>query len=203
MIRCEALAAALALAAGAVLSVIALIHPALADRLTVENGVVEWLQVLLNAAATFLVGRLFVRNAVDGRVSPRDVLIVAVLVALIIRELDLDRRLFGTDVVAIRFFWGAGIPTLWRLSAVVVVIGVPALAAYAFGWPRTLLREGWAFLAEPWGRVWVASAVILALTTLLERQLGRVRGVPHYFLEELLELAASIGFFVAAAARRR
>jgi hypothetical protein len=200
---CEALAAALALAAAAVLSAVALIHPALADRLTIENGVVEWLQVLLNVAAAFLVVRLAVRDAVGGRVSPLDVLIVAALVALIVRELDLDRRLFGADVISVRFLWDAGTAPLWRLLGVVIIVGVPALAAYAFAWPRTLLREGRACLAERWGRVLVASAVILALTTLFERQLGRVRGVPYHFLEELLELVAAIGFFVAVAARPR
>jgi hypothetical protein len=201
-IRCEALAAALALTAAAVLSAVALIHPALADRLTVENGVVEWLQVLLNVAAAFLVARLVVRDA-GGRVSPLGVVMVAALVALIIRELDLDRRLFGADVISIRFLWDSGTAPLLRLFGAVVMIGAPALAAYAFAWPRTLLREEWACLAEPWGRVFVASAVIVALTTLFERQLGRVGGVPHHFLEELLELVAAIGFLVAVAARPR
>jgi hypothetical protein len=42
-LRCETVAAALALLAVLALSTIALVNPALADRLTVENGVVEWL----------------------------------------------------------------------------------------------------------------------------------------------------------------
>ena len=42
--------------------------------------------------------------------------------------------------------------------------------------------------------------MILVLTELFERPLGRVPGVPHFFLEETLELVASIGIVVAAAA---
>jgi len=203
--RCETVAAALALIAVAVLSAIALVDPPLADWLTLENGVIEWVQVLLDAAAALLFGRHLVRNAVaNGRLSPFDVLTVAALIGLIIGEIDLDRRLFGTKVIATKFFVDSRGALSWRLLAVLVVVGVPAaLGIYALARIRTLWREGWAALGEPWGRVLAASAAVLLFTELFERQLGHVPGVPRYFLEELFELVGAIGFVVAAAARRR
>jgi len=44
---------------------------------------------------------------------------------------------------------------------------------------------------------------IAVLTDIFEKQLGHVPGVPRFFLEELLKLVSSIGFFVAAVARPR
>ncbi len=203
-IRCETVAATLALSAVAVLSAIALVDPGLADWLTVENGVVEWVQVLLEAPAALLIGRHLVQNAADGRFSPLDVLTVAALIGLIIGEIDLDRRLFGTKVIATRFFVNERVALQWRLLAVLVVVGVPAaLGVYALRRVRILWQEGWAAVAQPWGRVLAASAAVLVFTQIFERQLGHVPGVPRHFLEELLELVAAIGFFVAAAARRR
>ena len=85
--RCETLAAALAVIAVFVLSAIALVDPGLADRATAESGVVEWFQVLLDAAAAVLFGRHLVRNAARaGHVSPLDVVIVASLIGLVIGD---------------------------------------------------------------------------------------------------------------------
>jgi hypothetical protein len=50
-VRCETVFAALALIAVAALSAVALVDPPLAGRLAVENGVVEWLQVRLDACS--------------------------------------------------------------------------------------------------------------------------------------------------------
>jgi hypothetical protein len=202
--RCEAGAAALALIAVIVLSMIALIDPALAHRLTVENGVVEWLQVVLDGAAALLFGRHLVKNvARSGRVSPLDFVLVSCLIGLIIGEVDLDRVLFGTKVISTRFFVNAKVTLPWRAIAVVVVVGVPvAIGVFALVRIRNFWREGWAAVAQPWGRVLAAGVAILVLTEIFERPLGHVPGVPHYFLEELLELVAAIGFFVSAVARR-
>ncbi len=68
----------------AILFAIALVDPPVAHWLTLEDGVVEWLQVLLNAAAAL--ARHMIRTP-DGRVSPFDVLTAAVLTGLIIGEL--------------------------------------------------------------------------------------------------------------------
>ena len=197
----ETLAAGLVLGAVAVLSLILVVNPPLAHWLTIEDGVVEWLQVSLDAAAVALTGRHLVRDNAEGERSPLDVLTVAALIGLIIGELDVDRWLFGTKVISTAFFFKAKYALPWRLLAALVVVGVPAaVGIYALRHVRTLWREGWSALGQPWGRVLAASAVILVLTELFERPLGRVPGVPHFFLEETLELVASIGIVVAAAA---
>jgi hypothetical protein len=197
----ETLAAALVLGAVATLSLILVVNPPLAHWLTIEDGVVEWLQVILDAAAVALIGRHLVRDGAEGRRSPLDVLTVAMLIGLIIGELDVDRWLFGRKIIKTTFFVNSNVALPWRLLAALVVIGVPtAVGVYALRHVRALWRDGWAALAQPWGRVLAASAAVLVLTEIFERPLGHVPGVPHFFLEETLELAASIGIFVAAAA---
>jgi len=202
--RCETVAAALALIAVIVLSAIALVDPTLAERFTAENGVVEWLQVLLDADAAVLFARHLVRDASrTGRVSPLDVVIVASLIGLIIGEVDLDRLVFGTKVVSTRFLVNARVALQWRVIAAVVVVGVPvAIGMSALVRVRLVWRDSWAAVAQPWGRVLAAAVALAILTELFERPLGHVPGVPRYFLEELLELVAGIGFLVSAVARR-
>jgi hypothetical protein len=204
MVRCETVAAALAFIAVAVLSAIAIVDPALAARLTLENGVVEWLQVLLDAGAALLFGRELIRNARDtGRLSPFDLAIVCCLIGLIIGEADLDRLLFGTKVIWTKFFVDGHVAIQWRLLAALVVVGVPAaISLFVVARFRAFWYEGWAAVAQPWGRVLAASVALSVLTEVFERQLGHVTGVPQFFLEELFELVAAIGFFVAAATRR-
>jgi hypothetical protein len=202
--RCETVASALALIAVIALSALALVDPALAGRLTVENGVVEWIQVLLEAAAAVLFARHLARDASRvGRVSPLDVVVVASLVGLVIGEVDLDRLIFGTKIIATKFFVDARVAFGWRLLAMLVVVGVPlALGVFALVRIRALWRDGWAAIAQPWGRVLAASVAVAVLTELFEKPLGHVPGVPRYFLEELLELVAAIGFLVSALGRR-
>ena len=202
--RCETVAAALALIAVIFLSALALIDPALAGRLTVENGVVEWIQVLLEAAAAVLFARHLARDASRvGRVSPLDVVVVASLVGLVIGEVDLDRLIFGTKIIATKFFVDARVAFGWRLLAMLVVVGVPlAIGVFALVRIRAFWRDGWAAIAQPWGRVLAASVAVAVLTELFEKPLGHVPGVPRYFLEELLELVAAIGFLVSALGRR-
>jgi hypothetical protein len=192
------------LIAVAVLSAVALVDPPLAARLTVENGVVEWIQVLLDAGAALLFGRDLVRNAREtGRMSPLDLAIVACLTGLIIGEVDLDRIVFGTKIIATRFFVNARVALVWRLLAMLVVVGVPvAIGLFVLVRFRACWLEGWAAVGEPWGRVLAVSLAFCVVTEVFERELGHVPGVPHLFLEELLELVAAIGFFVAALARR-
>lgn len=202
--RCETVAAALALIAVIALSAVALVDPALAGRLTVENGVVEWIQVLLEGAAAVLFARHLARDAARvGRVSPLDVVVVASLVGLVIGEVDLDRLIFGTKIIATKFFVDARVAFGWRLLAMLVVVGVPlAIGVFALVRIRAFWRDGWAAVAQPWGRVLAASVAVAVLTELFEKPLGHVPGVPRYFLEELLELVAAIGFLVSALGRR-
>jgi hypothetical protein len=198
----EALAAALALGSIAVLSLILFVNPPLAHWLTIEDGVVEWLQVILDAMAALLFARHLVREGAHGARSPFDVVVVAALVGIIIGELDVDRWLFGKKIIKTSFLIGGNVALPWRLLAALVVVGVPAaLGIYALLHVRTLWREGWSALAQPWGRVLAASVLLLVVTEVFERPLGHVPGVPHFFIEETLELVGSIGFFVAAVAR--
>jgi hypothetical protein len=204
LLRLEWLAAALALVTVIPLALIVVVDPSLADRLTVEDGVIEWLQVVLYGAAALLFGRHIVRRAGDGElcVSPLDVLTVAALSGLIIGEVDLDRRLFGTKVIATKFFVKSSVALPWQALAVLVVVGVPvALGVYALMRIREVWRDGWAWLDQPWGRVLAASTALLLLTQLAERPLSIVLGVPRYFIEETLEFIAALGIFVAAVAR--
>lgn len=203
-LRCETVAAALALIAVIAFSALALIDPALADRFTVENGVVEWIQVVLEAAAAALFARPLVRDASGvGRVSPLDVVVVASLIGLVIGEVDLDRLIFGTKIISTKFFVDARAAFVWRLLAMLVVVGVPlVIGVFALVRIRTFWRDGWAAVAQPWGHVLAASVAVAVLTELFEKPLGHAPGVPRYFLEELLELVAAIGFLVAALGRR-
>jgi hypothetical protein len=84
------------------------------------------------------------RNAsASGRLSPLDVVIVASLIGLVIGEVDLDRLVFGTRVIAPRFFVDARVALSWRLIAVVVVVGVPAaIGIFALTRIRRFWQEG-------------------------------------------------------------
>ena len=99
----------------AVLLGIALVAPAFAARLAAENGVVEWAQVLREGGAAVLFGRELVRDTREtGRVSPLDLVVVAALIGLVLGEVDLDRILFGTKVIATKFFVNGGVAIAWR-----------------------------------------------------------------------------------------
>lgn len=187
----------------AVLLGIALVAPALGGRLTAENGVVEWMQVLLEGGAAVLFGRELVKNTRETRrVSPLDFIVVACLIGLILGEVDLDRILFGTKVVATRFFVNRRVAIAWRVLAVLLVVGVPvAIGLFVVVRGRVFWREGWAAVAQPWGRVLAASVGLAVLTELFEKPLGHVPGFPAFVLEETLELVAAIGIFVSGVAR--
>ena len=182
-IRCETVAAALALSAVALLSAIALADPPLAARLTVEHGVVEWLQVLLDTGAAMLFARDLVRNVRDtGRVSPLELAIVACLIGLIMGEVDLDRVLFGAKIASTQFFLNGKVALSWRGLAFLFVWGVPvAVGFFVLLRFRAFWPEGWAAVAQPWGRVLATSVAIAVLTGVFGKQLGHVPGVPKYF----------------------
>ena len=199
----ETLAAGLVLGAVAVLSLILVVNPPLAHWLTIEDGVVEWLQVSLDAAAVALIGRHLVRDNAEGERSPLDVLTVAALIGLIIGELDVDRWLFGTKVISTAFFFKAKYALPWRLLAALVVVGVPAaVGIYALRHVRTLWREGWSALGQPWGRVLAASAAPARPSPVINGVNGSTTEMTDTRLAPPITAVHTAGQRVPAASRR-
>ena len=159
--------------------------------------------MLLDGGAALLFGRELVRGASEtGRVSPLDLVVVGCLIGLIVGEVDLDRIVFGTKVIATRFFVNSKVASAWRQLAALIVVGVPlAIGLFVVARFRVFWREGWAAVAQRWGRVLAASVALAVFTESFEKQLGHVPGLPRFFLEELFELVSGIGFFVSAVAR--
>jgi hypothetical protein len=174
------------------------VDPRVADRLTREDDLVEWLQTALFVLAAIFALRSAWQTWRYGASPVFEVLLAAALVALIVGEIDLDRIIVGRKIVATRFLVDARVWIGWRvLAALVQVVPPAALMVYAVRRRAELvagLRRG---LARSEGRVFLAGVMIFGLTEIFERQLGHVPGVPTYFLEETLELVAAICFGVA------
>jgi hypothetical protein len=181
---------------------IQLVDPVLADVLTREDGVVEWLQVGLFVAAAILALRGAWTTVRAGGSPALEILLTALLGGLIIGEIDLDRLVFGRKIIYTRFLVDEAVWLGWRVLAAAVMAGVPAaLALYALRQRTELVAAGYRVLAEPSGRLLLAGLVIFALTETLERPLGRIPGLPRYMVEEVLELIAAIWLCVALSAR--
>jgi hypothetical protein len=201
-LRSDLLAAVLALVATATLLILAFIDPALAKRLTSEDQAVEWIQAALCVGAALAMAVRGGRAMAAHRPAAVELLAAALLIMVVIGELDLDKRLFGVKIIATRFFVDGRYGLAWRVLAVLVVVGIPvALAAYAFAHRAELWREGWRLLGTPRGRALVGGLAVFGATEMLEGALGIVPGLPRFVLEETLELVAGIGFFVGALAR--
>lgn len=195
-------AALVVLAIVAVLLTVRARDPLLAETLTAEGGVVEWLQVVLSLAAAVLAGRWAFAELVAGRPGPVPVGLTGLLGGLVIGELDLDRLIFGVKVIATRFFVNPEYPLAVRLLAVVVVVGVPLiLGLHVVRHVGTAWRTGRALLDEPGGQLVVAGVTLLVVVALLEQPLGDIRSFPRHFLEESLELISAVLVLVGLAAR--
>jgi hypothetical protein len=186
------------------LVVILAIDRDVADRLTREDGAVEWLQAaLFTAAAMFALGTA--RDRWRAGVSAvLEILIAAMLVGLIIGEVDLDRLVAGRKIISTRFLVDPSVSISWRVVAL-LAMAVPAvvLALYALVRRWDLLRAIRRAMAASWGRLFITGFVIFGVTELLEKPLGRIPGLPRYLLEETLELVAAVCFGVALYARWR
>jgi hypothetical protein len=111
---------------------IQLVDPVLADVLTREDGVVEWLQVGLFAAAAVLALRGAWTTVKAGGSPVLEILLTALLGGLIIGEIDLDRLVFGRKIIYTRFLVDEAVWLGWRALAAAVMAGVPAaLVLYA------------------------------------------------------------------------
>jgi hypothetical protein len=171
-----------------------------AAALVLEDGPVEWLQVVLCAAAVVLNVHAAVRS--PRRRSVLDLVVVAGLLGIIIGEVDLDKHIFGVKVISTRFMVDVRIPRALRVLGSAVVIGVPAaIAVYAL----TRLRELWAAgvdaLRHAHGQVLLAAVLLFGAVDLFEGPLNHVPGLPRFFAEETLELIATAWFFIAALGR--
>ena len=178
------------------------IDPELARWLVREDGVVEYTQVAVCAVAALGAAMLAVEHGRRGIDPSLDIVLTAMTSVLIIGEVDLDKRLFGVKVIATRFFVNPAYSLSVRAVAVAVVVGVPvALGVYALVRRRALWKASVEELRQPTGRMLLAGVLLFALTEVFERQLGHVPGLPHYFLEEALELVATLCMLAGVAGR--
>jgi hypothetical protein len=200
----ELVAAALALLTAGVLTATFLVDPLLADQLTRENDVVEWLQAALFAVAAALALRAAGETYRGGESPVLEILIAGVLVGLIIGELDLDRVIVGRKIISTRFLVDTEVWVGWRvLGALFVAVPPVALGLYALRRRRELIASMRRAITHPWGRVFLAGFVLFGFVEAFERPLGRVPGLPRYIVEETLELVSAVLLSVALYARSR
>jgi hypothetical protein len=201
-LRSDVVAVVLALLVVVILGGVAVVDPALAARLSAENQAVEWIQATLCVGAALAMAARAGARLAAGRPAALEILMAAGFAGLFIGEVDLDKRVLGVKIISTRFFVDGRVGLPWRALAVLVVVGVPlALAIFAVVRRGEIWREGRRLLGTPRGRVLAAGLVLFGITELFEGALGRVPGLPRLFMEELLELTASIGFFIGAVAR--
>jgi hypothetical protein len=178
------------------------VDPHLTERLAREDDVIESLQTAMFVLALGLALRSAWQTWRTGESPVFEVLIAAMLASLIIGEVDLDRVLVGQKIISTRFLIDPDVWVGWRALAALALVGPAlALAVYALRRRVELLSAVRQAIVEPAGRVFLAGVLIFGLTEVFERQLGRVPGVPRYFLEETLELIAAVCFGVALYAR--
>ncbi len=174
----------------------------LADRVTHENGPVEWLQAALFALAALIAVRTAHHLWRAGASPVFEVLVTAMLAGLVIGEIDLDRLIFGRTIIYTRFLVDTRVWLGWRALALLVMALPPVvLAFYALRRRRDLVAAIRRAMLEPAGRVFIAGVIIFGLTEVLEKPLGRVPGLPRYMAEEVLELVSGICFGVGLYAR--
>ena len=202
--RPELAAGVLGLTAAIILIVVWAVDPPLADRLTRENETVEWLQVALFAlGAALALGAAWKLRGI-GASPVLEILVAAMLMSLIIGEVDLDRVVTGHKIIHTLFFVDARVPLGWRVVAGLVLVVPPiALAFYAFVRRVELIAATWRAVGTPWGRTFVAGVFLFGVTEVFERPLGHVVGLPKYMAEESLELISAIWMAVGAFARLR
>src|SRR4029453_3468945 len=201
---CRAVAFLVSLVAVALLVAAALHDPKLGKRLVEENGVVEWLQVILMALAGALAAHQGLAAKRRGEPFALEVAIVMMMAMICIGEVNLDRVLFGTKIIYTKFFVNPRYPLRWRLLAVLVVVGPPTVGGV---WLLLHVRELWRASVqgrgEAWGQTATAGVGVLGLGQAFEKRIDRLPWQPEDFFEEVLELVAAIYIFVGLAARQR
>ncbi|HEY7038885.1 MAG TPA: hypothetical protein VID28_08545 [Methylomirabilota bacterium] len=198
------LAATLTAVIVGVMAIVTAVNVPLADRLVVENGVAEWLQVILLAGAGAICVRLARLERATGGTGAPDVLLAAGFAFLVVSEMELPTLLAGRIKIdrLVREV-SAGHP---RQILFVLVVGGLALAAsvYALRHLPELLAWAQSALRTDWGRLFFLAAAVLVVTELFERQMNRMMasmGLPRPLLEETLELVASLYCLLAMSRR--
>jgi hypothetical protein len=194
------LAAVLTAVIVAAMAIVTVVDVRLADRLVVENSVLEWLQVILFAGAGAVCIRLAVLDRAKGESGAPDILLAAGFAFVVVSEMELP-KLFAGKIKTERLVRdvAAGLP---RQTIFVLVVGGLALAAaiYALRHLPELFAWAWSALGTDWGRLFYLAAAILVVTEVFERALNRMMasvGLPRPLLEETLELVASLYCFLA------
>jgi RND family efflux transporter MFP subunit len=201
---CRPAAAILSLLVVVALLAVAAHDPPLAAHLVGEGGLVEWLQIVLSIGAGALAVRQGRAARRAGRPATLEVAIVAAMAMLCIGEVDLDRMIFGTKVIATRFFVNPTYPLSARAVAVMVIVGVPA--AVGIGLlihVRHLWRAVSDGLRRPWGQAAASGMALFVVVELVETPLNHLSWLPPSFAEESLELVSALGIFVGLVARQR
>lgn len=203
--RAYGLAAALTITTVVVVAAVTTVDVGLAARLTAEDGLIEWLQVLLFAGAALTSARLGTLEWAARRSGAPDVLLTASFVFIAISEMELPRRILGKSIKIGRLARevAAGFP---RESIFVLVVAglVVGLGVYTLRHRAELVAWGCSALETAWGRLLLLGVSILVLTEIFERSLNRLlgSGLPRPLLEETLELLAALYCFLAMLWRR-
>jgi hypothetical protein len=198
----RAVAGATAVVIATVLVFLLVLQRPIAARAVAENQGVEWLQALACAVAALVNVRVAWLKWRGGRDAALDIMLAAMLVGLVIGEVDLDKRMLGTKIIATKFFVRQTVPLAHRALAVLIVVGPPiVLAIYALRRRRSLWSAGWEALSQPCGQVLLAGVMLFGAAQILERPLNRVPGLPPNFLEESLELIATTWFLLGSLGR--
>jgi hypothetical protein len=192
----------LTLAAMAALGAALLWDRALADRLTVEFGWVENIQVVCLLAAAVYALRV-ARARAAGRIpTAPDTGLALLLAGMAAREVDLDRWLLGRRIrISPTLVWPAPRPLIRYALLAIVLLVTAAVAAYCAVRLRQCLAEVARVPVEPWGLLTIAAAVLLLLVEVFERPLSHVSWCPSNFLEETLEMVGSLWLLLAMRAR--
>ena len=175
---------------------------ALAARLTEENGVVEWLQVLALLVAVGLALRIRSPGAARRIPTASDMAFASLFVGMAVREIDLDRWLLGRTIrLSPDLVIPAPRPLIRALITALAVAVFAAIAVYCLVRLRECAAEGARLLLEPWGHLMLATTALLFLVQLFERPLSRLACCPRNFIEEGLELIGSLWCMLAMRAR--
>ncbi|HEU5196231.1 MAG TPA: efflux RND transporter periplasmic adaptor subunit [Methylomirabilota bacterium] len=203
-VGCRGVAALIATALIPGMFVLTFHDPVFAANIVLENGPVEWMQVVLLLATGVLAARQGWEARAAGEPYVFEVAVVAVMIMAAIGEVDPDRMIFGTKVISTQFFVNPKWPLWGRLLAVLISVGAPlVLGLWLLRHVRELLRTSLGALWHPWGQTTAAGLILYMLVEVFEKHLKHVPYLPPYAAEETLELVAAVVMFVGILARRR